>query len=281
MDEPDKIEKNVNKSMLSKHFPLFTIITVTKNNLGGLQKTMRSIDAQTFDDKEWIVIDGKSTDGTVDLLRGRRSETRTAINPFRFISQNDEGIYDAMNIGTAEARGHYIIFMNAGDEFAAPDILETVAPYTEDKPQFIYGDALEPLKNGTLQTKPARRYRDLPWGMITHHQAMFYRRHTIRDFKLSYSLLYHIAADYDFTTRFLLKATKIRYIARPICIFEQGGLSHKQAAKARREQYIIREKLKMLPVHKNLWVLFCQTCIWTLRHRAPLLYWQLRRLKKH
>lgn len=278
MTETEK--KNIKQSVLNKHFPLFSIVTVTKNNRTGLEKTMRSIDAQTFEDVEWIVIDGKSTDGTIDMLRQRRSETRTAQNPFRFISENDEGIYDAMNIGIGESRGHYILFLNAGDELANPDILEIIAPYAQKKPEFIYGDALEPMKNGTQHLKPARRYKELPWGMITHHQAMFYRRHSIRDFKLSYSLLYDIAADYDFTVRFLLHAKKIRYIPKPICIFEQGGLSQKQAAKGRREQYIIREKLDMLPVHKNLWVLLVQTIAWNIRRFAPPLYWLLRKARK-
>lgn len=276
-EEPNKAVK---QSVLDKHFPLFSIVTITKDNCDGLKKTMHSVDAQTFTDFEWIVIDGKSTDGTLDILRERRSETRTAQNPFRFISEYDEGIYDAMNTGISEARGHYILFLNAGDELASPDILEIIEPCAVKKPEFIYGDALEPLKNGKAELKSARRYKELPWGMITHHQAMFYRRHSIRDFKISYSLLYDVAADYDFTVRFLLHAKKIRYIPKPICIFEQGGLSQKQAAKGRREQYIIREKLDMLPVHKNLWILFVQTLIWNIRRFAPPLYWALRKAKR-
>ena len=71
---------------LKKHFPVFTIITITLNNFSGLQKTYESIQKQTFEDYEWLVIDGGSTDGTVDFLRDRRSATRSALNPFRFIS---------------------------------------------------------------------------------------------------------------------------------------------------------------------------------------------------
>lgn len=255
-----------------KHFPIFTIVTISLNNFSGLQKTYASLEKQSFEDYEWLVIDGGSKDETIDFLRAQRSNTRTALNPFRFISEFDSGIYDAMNKGIQEARGHYILFLNAGDELASNDILETIHPYTEQKPEFIYGDALEPNKRGKLYTKTARQYRDLIWGMITHHQAMLYRRHTIRDFKIRYSLLYKIASDYDFTVRFLLKAKKILYIPKPICIFEQGGISQQKAWLGRKEQYLIREKTEMVPQYKNLWILLIQTFSSSLKSFSPGLY---------
>lgn len=259
-----------------KHFPLFTIVTITLNHHKGLQKTFASLQSQSFDDYEWLVIDGGSTDKSVNFLRKHRSETRAAKNPFRFISEGDDGIYDAMNKGMDEARGHYILFLNAGDCLADPDVLATLAPYTESKPQFIYGDALEDIgKNPIL--KPANRYKDLIWGMFTHHQAMIYRRHTVRDFKIKYSLLYTVASDYDFTVRFLQRAKRIIYIPTPICIFEQGGLSQTQASKGRREQYIIREKMNMVPLPMNFWILTVQILTFTLRTYAPWLYWLLRK----
>jgi len=270
------LENDESKALGGKHFPLFTILTITLNHYQGLKKTFTSLQNQSFEDYEWLVIDGGSTDDSIDFLRKHRSETRAATNPFRFISEADDGIYDAMNKGIENARGHYILFLNAGDCLAAPDVLETLAPYTEKKPQFIYGDALEDIGTDPI-LKPARRYKDLIWGMFTHHQAMVYRRHTIRDFKVHYSLIYDVASDYDFTVRFLQKATTIVYIPKPICIFEQGGLSQTQASKGRREQYIIREKLNMVPLHVNFWILTVQTLNFTLRKYAPWLYWLLRK----
>lgn len=260
-----------------KQFPTFSIITITLNNFDGLLKTQKSIEQQSFTDFEWIVIDGKSTDETINHLRSLRSQTRTEKYPFQFISAKDDGIYDAMNIGMDKARGHYLLFLNAGDMLATKNTLETIAPLTENKPEFIYGDALEPIRNREKTAyKPARRYKDLAWGMITHHQSMIYRRHAVRDFKIRYSLLYKIASDYDFTARFLLKAKKITYIAKPICIFEQGGISQKNAALGRKEQYIIREKLDMLPTYKNLWILTIQWLTWHFKTLCP---WGYRALK--
>lgn len=259
-------------SIYNKHFPTFSIITITLNNIDGLEKTCKSIKKQTFTDFQWIVIDGGSTDGTIDLLRKERSTTRSGKTPFNFISEPDNGIYDAMNKGIGQAKGHYLIFLNAGDELAHENTLKIIHPHTKDKPHFIYGDALEPKGNkGKHIYKTARRYKDLAWGMITHHQAMFYRRHTIRDFKLHYSLRYYISSDYDFTARFLLKAKKIKYINTPICIFEQGGVSQTNANLGRKEQYIIRESLNMVPQPKNLWIMAVQATSWHLKKICPSL----------
>lgn len=256
-----------------RHFPAFSIITITLNNFSGLQKTYKSIEKQNFTDYEWIVIDGESTDETIDFLRQRRTATRTDDIPFTFISEADNGIYDAMNKGIEQASGHYLLFLNAGDELANKNTLKILYPHTKKKPNFIYGDALEPQGNKETHIyKDAKRYKDLAWGMITHHQAMLYRRHTIRDHKLRYTLRYHIASDYDFTARFLLKAKQTIYISKPICIFEQGGISQQNAAAGRKEQYLIREELNMVSQPKNLWILSVQTASWHLKNLSPALY---------
>lgn len=256
-----------------KTYPLFTIVTITRNNYGGLQKTFKSLEKQTFKDYQWLVIDGASTDETLQFLKKRRSETRMDQFPFSFFSEHDEGIYDAMNIGIEHANGRFLLFLNAGDELASDDILEKLSPYAAKKPDFIYGDALEPVKGQPQAAyKHARRYKELKWGMITHHQAMLYNRYTVRDFKIRYSLLYDIASDYDFTARFLLKAKKILYIPTPICIFEQGGVSQKNARLGRKEQFIIREKLRMVGQVENLWILTVQSLSWALFRLSPSLY---------
>ncbi len=262
-----------------KTYPTFSIITITLNNVSGLKSTAQSIENQKFDDYEWIVIDGESNDETLDLLRQKRSASRTDKYPFTFTSESDDGIYDAMNKGIKQAQGKYLLFLNAGDTFAHDNVLSEIAPHTKKMPDFIYGDALEPTKNSKSQNyKTARRYKDIQWGMITHHQAMFYNRLSIRNHKMHYSLLYHVASDYDFTLRFLQKAQKCSYYAKPVCIFEQGGLSQKQAALGRKEQYIIREKLDLVPPYKNLWIMSVQTILWYIRQNTPRLYWLIKGL---
>lgn len=260
-------------SIANKKFPTFSLITVTLNNYAGLQKTFQSVDKQNFTDFEWIVIDGGSTDESVEFLRKQRSKTRQNEHPFTFTSAADDGIYDAMNIGIAQARGHYVLFLNAGDQLASADILERLAPKTDGAPDFIYGDSLEPRSAATVpELKPARSHNDIAWGMFTHHQAMLYRRHTLRNLKLRYSLRYKIASDYDFTARFLSPSTKIVYEPVPICIFEPGGISQKNAFLGRKEQYLIREQLNMVPQSMNFLILSVQSLSYLLRSLSPGLY---------
>lgn len=260
-----------------KEHPLYTIITVTKNNFEGLKKTAASIDKQNFDRYEWLVIDGESTDGSVDFLRDRRSETRSEKFPFRFISEADEGIYDAMNKGIEDAQGRFLLFLNAGDQLASEKILETLAPYADKLPDFIYGDALEPTGNRMVH-KYAKPYKDMPWGMITHHQAMLYNRLRVRDLKMHYSMLYDIASDYDFTLRFLRHAKKILYAPMPICIFEQGGISQKDAKKGRREQLIIRDQQGIVSMQVNVMIYTVQALSQMLFRLSPALHRSLREM---
>ncbi len=260
-----------------RHFPDFSIITITLNNFEGLIKTAKSIDKQTFTDFQWIVIDGKSSDKTIDFLKEKRSKTRSDKYPFTFISEEDSGIYDAMNTGISQAKGRYLIFLNAGDELASAKTLEILQKYTKTKPDFIYGDALEPIKNKTIY-KVAKSCKKAQWGMFTHHQSMLYRRHIIRDNKMHYSLSYEIASDYDFTLRFLQKCKKTLHIKQPICIFEQGGVSQQNAYLGRKEQYIIRENLEIVPQIQNLWIFIIQTIAWNIQNISPSFYQQIKSL---
>ncbi|MFP4386768.1 MAG: glycosyltransferase family 2 protein [Alphaproteobacteria bacterium] len=276
-------KKTINKSSLydTKHFPVFSIITITLNNYKSLKKTSKSIENQTFKDYEWIVIDGQSHDETLEFLRQQRTKTRTHQNPFRFISEKDDGLYDAMNKGIEIAKGHYLLFLNAGDRLASTTTLQTLANACKNKPDFIYGGAYEETKiSAKPAAKPAKPHTKIAWGMFTHHQAMLYRRHLVRDSRLRYSLRYKIASDYDFTARFLSKTDKIKHIAKPVCIFEAGGISQKNAWIGRKEQYIIREILEIVNPAQNLGILFTQTIAWELKTLFPRLYYLIKTAEK-
>ncbi len=221
--------------------PLFSIITVTKDNASGLARTRASVELQTCENREWIVIDG-------------------AIEP-------DRGIYDAMNKGILRARGDYLIFMNAGDMFAAPDTLSNIIPLLRGA-GFAYGDALE--GNGFL--KPARH--DIRYGMLTHHQAMVYARALVGG--LRYDTSYPISADYKFTAQIIAKAASegraCVHLPFPICVFEAGGVSQRHAADGQREQAAIRRTLKMDAPYVDA----LQTMARWLKQTMPQLYWLLR-----
>lgn len=243
----------------------FSIVTVTKNNLRGLQRTHKSLGAQTCRDFEWIVVDGGSTDGTLDYLSGTRAV---------WVSDRDRGIYDAMNKAIPETSGDYILFLNAGDLLAAPWILDRISRALSEqrhRPDFIYGDSQETRPNQPPAQKKARSHKTYRRGMFTHHQAMLYRRERLG--KMRYDLAYRIAADYDLTCRFL-RQRKLRtiYVPLPICVFESGGVSQIHAETGRREQAIIRRRLKLCGPIRNAYIGTRQKAAWMLRQKFPSLY---------
>lgn len=254
--------------MLAAAAPLFSLVTVTRDNLAGLRATAESVARQRFHDFEWIVIDGASKDGTVDFL-----EQSSASLSF-WSSEPDSGIYDAMNKGLERARGRYTIFLNAGDRLAAPDVLDHLAQAVfESAPDFLYGDALEDHA-GRAVLKPARSHERLARGMFTHHQAMAYRTEALK--ALHYDLRYAVSADYDLTCRFLRVAPRALYVPRPLCVFEAGGVSQRRTALARAEQYRIRRALGLCGPLRNAAIYLMQCASLLLRRAAPGLYWRLR-----
>ena len=97
-----------------------SIITINLNNVSGLENTLSSVRAQTFRDFEQIVVDGGSSDGSVDVIRANSDWIA------QWISEPDSGIYNAMNKGVRMASGDYLLFLNSGDCLASPKVLENV-----------------------------------------------------------------------------------------------------------------------------------------------------------
>jgi putative colanic acid biosynthesis glycosyltransferase len=243
----------------------FSIVTVTKNNLKGLKRTHKSLGAQTCRDYEWIVVDGASKDGTQNYLAGTNAI---------WVSANDKGIYDAMNRAIPEASGDYVLFLNAGDLLAGPWVLDRLTQEItahRKAPGFLYGDSLETRPGEKHAPKRSRYHKTFRRGMFTHHQAMLYRREPLQ--KMRYDIQYRIAADYDLTCRFLrLKKMRSAYIPLPICIFESGGVSQQRADIGRREQSLIRKKLRLCDPVSNAAITAWQRLAWDLRQKYPKIY---------
>ncbi len=247
---------------------LFSIVTITKDNLGGLQATGKSLAVQTNRDFEWIVIDGGSHDGTKEFLK-------TA--PCEWISKPDKSPYEAMNKGLERAGGAYILFLNAGDTLATPQTLDKIShtiTAQEEIPDFIYGDALEGAQPHP-HYKKARSHTAAALGMFTHHQAMLYARDTVRDMR--YDTDYKIAADYDFTLRALRKSHHVLYVHEALCVFAPGGISQRNAALGRAEQFQIRKVLRVNNVVENAVIFTAQFALWGLRKMFPAVYWAIRK----
>ena len=113
--------------------PVLSVITIVYNNVRDIERTMLSVLNQTYHAIEYIVIDGASTDGTLDIIKQYKNRIT------KLISEKDKGIYDAMNKGLAIATGDYVIFMNSGDEFYATDTVAKVFASAPDA-DIYYGE---------------------------------------------------------------------------------------------------------------------------------------------
>lgn len=189
--------------------PLFSIITVCFNAAGCIGRTAASVRGQLFDGYEYLVIDGASTDGTLDVVRN------SGVRCDRIVSEPDSGIYDAMNKGIAAARGEYLIFLNAGDSFFSENTLSDVAEMVKrDNPDIIYGDTAIVDADGAFVAMrrlrpPARlRFESFRMGMTVCHQAFWVRRAIAP----CYDLSFRFSADYDWCVRILKR------VPRPLCL---------------------------------------------------------------
>lgn len=181
--------------------PLFSIITVTYNSADNLAHTLRSVTQQTSPHYEHIIIDGASTDHT------RKVVEQNPNMHMRFLSAPDKGIYDAMNKGLTEATGEYVIYLNAGDTFHSPDILErlTDIALNNDFPGVIYGqtdlvDASRRRVGPRHLTAPDNlTYDSFAQGMVVCHQAFAALRRITGEFDMRY----RFSADYEWCIRVL------------------------------------------------------------------------------
>jgi len=230
MDEPG--------SSTSPRLPRVSIITVVYNGQQVLERTIRSVAAQTYAAIEYIVVDGNSTDGTLDLIR--RYEDRPIS---RWVSEPDKGIYDAMNKGLAMATGEYVWFMNAGDTIYAPDTLE-IALAGMPQADVYYGEAElvspEGRAMGLRQPRPPKllSWRAFRTGMSVSHQAFIIRRALAGQ----YNLDHRYCADIDWVIQGLKRAQKIHFTGTILCTFLLEGFSAKNYRKSWKDRFKVLTK---------------------------------------
>jgi glycosyltransferase involved in cell wall biosynthesis len=198
----------------------FSVITINLNNREGLERTIQSVRAQHFKDYEYIVVDGQSTDGSLDVLSLYDAHIT------RKIVGKDSGVYHAMNKGLKEATGEYIVFLNSGDEFKHGEVLTKIFEKNGQK-DLVYCDVeVFQQKKSRISVHPnVLTTRFLLTGMICH-QAIFARR---RLFELTgpFSEEYKVYGDYEWLLRAVINhGASVRHIARVLVRYEEVGLSN-------------------------------------------------------
>ena len=181
--------------------PLFSIITVCRNAADTILPTIRSVDTQTCRLYEHLIVDGASTDGTLELLAQNPSQLRTVI------SEPDKGIYDAMNKGLANTSGEYIIFLNAGDSLHSPHTLQLYAQaiMDNDYPGVVYGhtDIVDAQRRRLgprhLDAPEELTLESFSEGMLVCHQAFV----ALRRIATAFDTRWKYSADYEWCIRCL------------------------------------------------------------------------------
>lgn len=214
--------------------PKISVITVCYNAKDCIEDTIQSVISQTYHHVEYILIDGASTDGTLDIIR--RYQDRIT----QWVSEPDHGLYDAMNKGIERATGDYLCFLNAGDSFHEDDTLQQIAHSLNCKelPDVIYGEtALVDSEGHFVRMRRLQAPEKLTWksfrqGMLVCHQAFFAKRTLVEP----YDLQYRFSADFDWCIRVMKKSKYLHNTHLVLIDYLSEGMTtrnHKASLKER------------------------------------------------
>ncbi len=217
--------------------PILSVITIVYNNVSDIERTMLSVLNQTYAGIEYIVVDGLSNDGTLEMIKPYQDRIS------KLISEKDEGIYDAMNKGLAAATGDYVIFMNSGDEFYDVDTVTAVFAAADDA-DIYYGETEMIDANG--QSLGQRRHkapkqftwRSFKFGMSVSHQAIYVKRSLVEP----YDRRYQLSSDIDWIIRAAKKAKRIVNVNRYVAKYLVGGMSKKKHRQSLEERFDIMKR---------------------------------------
>lgn len=262
MPAPEEIQKSINEylnTLSSKNnpiqtensaanqyptlnkLPLITVITVVFNGEKYLEQTIQSVINQTYPNVEYIIIDGGSTDGTLDIIKKYEDYIDY------WVSEKDKGIYDAMNKGVICSLGAYLNFMNSGDQFFIYTNIENIIMSLANKIEeigIIYGSVLHygDPDDEYIYIAPSLKLKDnIILYMPSYHQSIFYKRNNFMKLGL-YDTNFKISSDYELTLRFISSGVKVFRINEIISKFLSNGISQSNYLSLLLEYFIIRRK---------------------------------------
>ena len=219
------------------NIPFFSIITVCYNAEHEIEKTMNSLLMQENEDYECIIVDGKSSDKTVEIIKSYKKKFEMKKILVKIISENDQGIFDAMNKGINLATGKWINFMNAGDTFHDNTVLKKIKPFLElTKSDVVYGNCWRYNEFYSYLKIPGK-IELLKKGMEIPHQASFIKA-KVQKSNL-FDLKYKIAGDHDLFLKLYIKKYVFQYYPETICDFSLDGVSNTCLLPAYRETFSV------------------------------------------
>ncbi|MDR0832725.1 MAG: glycosyltransferase [Candidatus Symbiothrix sp.] len=219
-----------------------SLITVCYNSAQHIQAAIESVLSQTYSDIEYIVVDGGSTDTTVDSIKSCEPQFKGRMH---WISEPDTGIYDAMNKGIARATGEIIGFLNSDDIFFNEKIVEEVAALFEKNDcDMVYGDLIYQKDGKTIRRWKSNPFlpHSLNFGWMPPHPTLYCKRTVYTELGV-FDSTFRLAADYDFMLRiFKTKHLKASYLPKVMIRMNLGGVSNANLPLKYQEDYAALKK---------------------------------------
>ena len=220
-----------------------SIVTIVRNDPEGLEKTILSVIGQTYGNIEFIVIDGASTDGTVDVIK------KYAHKLDYWVSEKDGGVYDAMNKGIRKATGVWVNFMNAGDTFAGADVLERIDWDAFRDSALVYGGKIFKARQYAPVDIAALRYGEI----MACHQSMFFNKQILKE-ALIYDTSLPIYSDYELVNRIYVQGYPMSRVDIAVADYAEGGISEAASTQKRKDKYKTLYKYYGLPgIVRGVW----------------------------
>ena len=222
-----------------------SIITINRNNADGLEKTMQSVAAQTYKEFEYIVVDGASTDGGIEVIESFESK----FGHLKWVSEPDSGIYNAMNKGIRMASGDYIQILNSGDCLAKEDVTERMlsALGETSAPSILYGNMVKCFPDGYRMVDKSFAGQEITMlGMYTgtlNHDPAYIRRDLFDKYGY-YDESLKIVSDWKwYLQAIILGGEKPKYVDMDVTLFDMTGISETSKELDKEERKKVLEQL--------------------------------------
>lgn len=216
--------------------PKITVVTISYNSAKTIERTIQSVVSQSYERKEYVIIDGDSSDGTQDIVRKYASQVDV------FVSEKDSGRSDAFNKGLRLATGDLVVYINS-DDYLLPDSLSRVADIYDGTADFYCGNLLlwDDKTDHMCQIKPSLSFPTMPFFRRPVHQGVFATKHIYE--KLGgYDTRIKYAMDLDLLMRATRQGAKFRHVDIDIAVFRLGGATEDSIFKKKEEYiYIVRK----------------------------------------